>query len=110
MKFCKFFLLKFYIHVGLLQRRNLIYYYYFVQPGYDFTIDENSPPGTFVGEVTATDGDPSDCSVYPQCDFGIVRYRLTGDPRFQIDPNTVSLTCFLFYRDLLMGHSNLIQC
>lgn len=45
---------------------------------------ENSPPGTFVADVEATDDDLED--------FGVVRYSLI-DPlnRFTIIPETVSV-------------------
>ena len=54
------------------------------QATYSVNISENSPAGTFVVDVNATDRDTGD--------FGEVRYQLEDNPNnaFSIDPITVT--------------------
>jgi len=52
-----------------------------LQDSYSVSIPENSPAGTFVVDVNATDDDTGD--------YGEVRYRITRSNAFTIDEITV---------------------
>ena len=62
-----------------------------LQDSYSVSIPENSPAGTFVVDVNATDDDTGD--------YGEVRYRITPNNAFTIDEITVR--CSLHFVQLV---------
>lgn len=60
-----------YSQVQHILYNNSFFVFFFLQSSYHATVPENSPQGTSVIEVKATDSDAGD--------FGVIRYSLIGE-------------------------------